>query len=152
MTDNVKDTLEYADIAVGFQFPGPTVPVTREMIAEFAAASFDHNPLHWDNDFMEKTHFAGGKQFDDVIGHGLMTYSLMTRAMTDWLWPDLGEHRRLETRFRKPVYPGDEITIQGEVVDKRETAKGKWLVCNITVKNQRGKTVATGDGLAEVFA
>ncbi len=102
MTDNVKDTLEYADIAVGFQFPGPTVPVTREMIAEFAAASFDHNPLHWDNDFMEKTHFAGGKQFDDVIGHGLMTYSLMTRAMTDWL-----------ARPRRAPAPGDPLPQAG---------------------------------------
>lgn len=151
MPDNADNKLTYADIDVGWQFPGPTVVVTREMIKEFATASFDHNPLHWDNEYLQKTAFAGGKKFDDVIGHGLMTYSLMTRAMTDWLWPDVGEHRRLETRFRKPVYPGDEITIQGQVTGKRETKKGKWLVCALTVNNQRGDTVATGETLAEIF-
>ncbi len=151
MPQNAQNSLTYAGIDVGWQFPGPKVAVTREMIKEFATASFDHNPLHWDNEFLEKTAFAGGKKFDDVIGHGLMTYSLMTRAMTDWLWPDVGEHRRLETRFRKPVYPGDEITIQGQVTDKRETKKGKWLVCTLTVNNQHGDTVATGEALAEIF-
>ena len=28
---------------------------------------------------MEETEFAGLKKFDDVIGHGLMTYAFMTR-------------------------------------------------------------------------
>ena len=151
MSETDSNGLTYASIDVGWQFPGPRVSVTREMIQEFATASYDHNPLHWDNDYLEKTVFAGGKKFDDVIGHGLMTYSLMTRAMTDWLWPDVGEHRRLETRFRKPVYPGDVIAINGQVTDKRETKKGKWLVCDLTVTNQHGDTVATGEALAEIF-
>ena len=97
----------YDDLEVGYGFDGPEVAISREMIAEFAAASFDHNPLHWDDKYMTETEFAGGKQFDDVIAHGLMTYAFMTRAMTDWLWPDNGEHRRLETRFRHPIYHSD---------------------------------------------
>ncbi|MDP6344898.1 MAG: MaoC family dehydratase [Alphaproteobacteria bacterium] len=148
----MPETLAYQDIDVGWQFPGPKVAVSREMIKEFAAASFDHNPLHWDDDYLAETTFAGHKKFDDVIAHGLMTYAIMTRAMTDWLWPDVGEHRRLETRFRQPVYPGDEIEVRGQVVDKRETKQGRWLVCALTVTNQRGETVATGDALAELLA
>ncbi len=144
-------TLAFEDIQIGQEIPGPRVHVTKEMIKEFATASFDHNPLHWDDKFMEKTTFAGHKQFDDVIGHGLMTYSLMARAMTDWLWPDNGDHRRLETRFRKPIYPGDDIEVKGKVIDKRETSKGKWVVCEITVTNQRGETVATGDALGQLL-
>lgn len=141
----------YADIAVGYSFDGVKVDVTREMIKEFAMASFDNNPLHWDDDFIAETTFANGKKFDTVIGHGLMTYSFMVRTMTDWLWPDNGNHRRLETRFRSPVYPGDTIQVRVEVQDKRETRKGKWLVCGLTVTNQRGETVSTGDALAEIL-
>ena len=141
----------YADIAVGHAFDGPRVEVTREMIREFAMASFDNNPLHWDDNFMAEHTFAGDKTFDDVIAHGLMTYSFMTRAMTDWLWPDSGEHRRLETRFRRPVYPGDTVQVRVEVRDKRETRKGKWLVCEVTVTNQHDEVVATGDALAEIL-
>ncbi|MFC1885960.1 MaoC family dehydratase [Thermodesulfobacteriota bacterium] len=148
----MEASFTYDEIEIGQEFSGPKVHVTREMIKEFAKASFDHNPLHLDDEFMEKTTFAGHKQFDDVIGHGLMTYSLMTRAMTDWLWPDSGDHRRLETRFRKPVYPGDNITVQGRVIDKRETRKGKWVVCEITVTNQRSEMVATGDALGQILS
>ena len=141
----------YDDIAVGYAFDGPRIEVTREMIKEFAMASFDNNPLHWDDDFIAGTAFAGGKKFDTVIGHGLMTYSFMVRAMTDWLWPDNGNHRRLETRFRNPVYPGDTVQVHVEVRDKRETRKGKWLVCDVTVTNQNDEVVATGDALAEIL-
>lgn len=141
----------FEDFTVGWKFAGSKVHVTREMIKEFAAASFDHNPLHWDDEYLAKTEFAGGKKFDDVIGHGLMTYAIMTRAMTDWLWPDVGDHRRLETRFRKPVYPGDDIEVHGRVVEKRDTNAGSWLVCALEVTNQRGETVATGDALAEIL-
>ena len=57
-----------------------------------------------------------------------MTYSFMVRTMTDWLWPENGDHRRLETRFRNPIYPGATVQVQVEVVDKKQTRKGKWLV------------------------
>ena len=147
----VTKQFTFDDIEIGYSFEGPKVDVTREMIKEFAMASFDNNPLHWDDDYIAGTTFANGKKFDTVIGHGLMTYSVMVRAMTDWLWPDNGDHRRLETRFRSPVYPGDTIAVRVEVVDKKETRKAKWLVCNLTVENQRGQVVATGDGLAEIL-
>lgn len=146
----MTNSFTFADIPVGHSFDGPKVDVTREMIKEFAMASFDNNPLHWDDAFMAETTFANGKQFDSIIGHGLMTYSFMVRAMTDWLWPDNGDHRRLETRFRSPVYPGDTLQVRVEVTDKNETRKGKWLVCDLSVANQRGEIIATGDGLAEI--
>ncbi len=144
-------TFRYDEISIGDKIPGPELRVTREAIEEFAAASYDHNPLHWDDKFLRETKFAGETKFDDVIMHGLMTYSLMTRAMTDWLWPDNGNHRRLETRFRKPIYPGDEIAVRGRVVDKRETRGGKWLVCELTVKKSDGSVAATGEALAEIL-
>ena len=147
----MTDTFTYDEIAVGHAFDGPRVEVTREMIKEFAMASFDNNPLHWDDDFIAETTFAGHKQFDTVIGHGLMTYSFMVRTMTDWLWPDNGDHRRMETRFLSPVYPGDTVQVRVEVRDKRETRKGKWLVCDVTVTNQKDELIATGDALAEIF-
>lgn len=144
-------TFTYDDIEIGYRFDGPQIDVTREMIKEFAMASFDNNPLHWDDDYIAQTTFANGKKFDSVIGHGLMTYSFMVRAMTDWLWPDNGNHRRMETRFRSPVYPGDAVKVSVEVVDKKETRKAKWLVCSVIVENQRQQIIATGDALAEIF-
>jgi acyl dehydratase len=148
----MSEPFSYDDIAVGHAFDGPRVAVTREMIKEFAMASFDNNPLHWDDAYITETTFAGHKKFDSVIAHGLMTYAFMVRAMTDWLWPESGDHRRMETRFRRPIYPGDTVQVRVEVRDKRETRKGKWLDCAVTVTNQNGDVVATGDALAEMAA
>lgn len=147
----MSHSFTFDEIAVGDGFDGPVIDVTREMIKEFAMASFDNNPLHWDDAYIAETTFANGKKFDSVIGHGLMTYSFMVRAMTDWLWPDNGNHRRMETRFRNPVYPGDTLRVSVEVRDKRQTRKGKWLDCAVTVRNQKDQIVATGDALAEIL-
>lgn len=147
----MTQSFTFDDIDIGYRFDGPKIDVTREMIKEFAMASFDNNPLHWDDDYIAQTTFANGKTFDTIIGHGLMTYSFMVRAMTDWLWPDNGNHRRMETRFRSPVYPGDTVQVRVEVIDKKETRKGKWLVCNVVMENQQKKIVATGDALAEIL-
>lgn len=46
--------------------------------------------------------------------------------------------------------PGDTVQVRVEVRDKRETQKGKWLDCAVTVTNQNGDVVATGDALAEM--
>ncbi|MEM7751121.1 MAG: MaoC family dehydratase [Pseudomonadota bacterium] len=147
----MSKTFTYDEIPVGHSFEGPKIEVTREMIKEFAMASFDNNPLHWDDKFIAETTFAGHKNFDTVIGHGLMTYSFMVRTMTDWLWPDNGDHRRLEARFRSPVYPGDTVQVKVEVSHKRETRKGKWFVCDVKMINQKDEVVATGEAMAEIL-
>lgn len=146
----MSDVVGYADIAVGQEIPGPSLDVTREMIAEFATASLDYNALHLDDRFMSDTAW-GHTRFKTVIGHGLMTFSLMTRTLTDWLWPDKGDHRRLECRFRTPVYPGDTITARAKVMAKHETRKGKFVLCEVTVTNQRQEIVASGESLASML-
>jgi acyl dehydratase len=122
--------------------------VTGEKIREFAEASLDFNPLHLDDEFMSKKNF-GKTKFKGVIAHGMINFSLLTRMMTDWLWPRGGIHRRLETRWLKPVYSGDLITPQAIVTQKLKTAKGQWVLFNIEIKNQAGELVATGEAMAE---
>lgn len=51
--------------------------ITREMLARYAEASGDHNPLHLDPAFARK---AG---FDDVIAHGMLGMALLGRLITD---------------------------------------------------------------------
>lgn len=135
------------EIQIGQVINGPKMEVTREVIKQFAEASLDFNALHLDEQFMEKS--FGKTQFDDVIAHGMMTFSLMTRMMTDWLWPRGKIHRRLETRWRTPVYPGDTLTCKATVTQKLKTQKGQWIIFSLEVKNQKGDLVATGESMAE---
>jgi acyl dehydratase len=125
---------------------GPALEVTRESIRGFAEASLDFNPLHLDDRYMEGS--FGKTRFGGIIAHGMMSFALITRTMTDWLGPRGGIHRRLETRWVKPVRPGDTIAARAEITDKFETAKARWLAFRIEVKNDRAETTATGESMA----
>jgi acyl dehydratase len=137
----------YEEIEIGHVIDGPSIDVTNDMIREFAEASFDFNALHLDDTFMGRE--FGKTRFEGVIAHGMMTFSLMTRMMTDWLWPRGGIHRRLETRWLKPVYHGDTITFRANVSKKIKTLKGQWVLFSLEVKNQNGDLVAAGESMAE---
>jgi len=141
------DQEKYQEIQVGDVINGPSVAVTEEMVREFAEASYDFNALHLDHQFMEGS--FGKTKFQGVIAHGMMTFSLMTRMMTDWLWPRGKIHRRLETRWLNPVYPGDTITFKATVSQKVKSPKGQWILFNLEVKNQNDTLVAKGESMAE---
>ena len=55
----------------------------------------------------------GKTKFGGIIMHGMTNFGLITRMMTDWAYAADGVHRRLETRWRAPVKPGDTITPAG---------------------------------------
>jgi acyl dehydratase len=52
-------------------------PISREMLAAYAEASGDSNPLHLDPAFAQK---AG---FDDVIVHGMLGMALLGRLLSE---------------------------------------------------------------------
>jgi 3-hydroxybutyryl-CoA dehydratase len=137
----------FEKIAVGQEVQGQPFTVTRETIREFCDASLDYNPLHLDDDFMRQS--FGKTQFGGVIMHGMTNFGLLTRMLTDWLYPLGGVHRRLETRWLAPVRPGDTITPRGRVVHKKATEKSDWVLLEVEMRNQRGETVATGESMAE---
>src|SRR4029079_8590698 len=97
----------FENLSAGDVIDGPEFAVSRESIRLFCDASLDYNPLHLDDDYMKgnfgKTHFGG------IIMHGMNNFGLISRMLTDWASPAGAIHRRLETRWVKPVRPGDTI-------------------------------------------
>jgi len=138
----------FEEIEIGQVIEGRPMEITRETIREFAEASLDFNPLHLDSDYMSKQEF-GKTKFNEVIAHGMTNFALITRMMTDWLWPHGGTHRRLETRWLKPVYSGDRVTPKAVVSKKIKTEKGQWVLFNIEVRNQKDILVSSGEATAE---
>ena len=65
------------------------------------------------------------------------------------LEPIGGVQRRLETRWKSPVRPGDTITPRAVVSFVRETRLSRWATLDVQVLNQRGETVATGEAMVE---
>ena len=138
-----------AAIEVGYQFPSVSVVVSREMISAYAAASYDFNPLHLDEDWMAEAEF-GSTRFGEVIAHGLMTYSLVTRMLTDVVYPLGGWHERCEMRFTAPVRAGDTVTTSGIVSHVRSIGAQRLYAAAVRAERQDGAVVAIGDAMGRV--
>jgi 3-hydroxybutyryl-CoA dehydratase len=140
-------TATFESLKPGDAIKGATFAVSRESIRLFCDASLDYNPLHLDDDYMKgdfgKTNFGG------IIMHGMNNFGLISRMITDWAYPAGAVHRRLETRWVKPVRPGDTIQPTGIVTSKQVTASSRWVLIDVMVRNQTGEKVATGEAMVE---
>jgi acyl dehydratase len=108
--------ISYAGVEVGTELPAQSFPVSRAALVQYAGASGDFNPIHWN----EK--FATEVGLPDVIAHGMFTMAEAVRVVTDWVG-DPGAVIEYGVRFTKPVVvPNDEkgalIEVSGKVAVK----------------------------------
>ena len=111
----------YEALAPGQKIEGPKFAVSRESIRLFCDGSLDYNPLHLDDDYMKNS--FGKTNFGGIIMHGMNNFGLLTRMLTDWAYPAGGIQRRMETRWLKPVRPGDTIQPSGTIKSKQVTVE-----------------------------
>lgn len=151
MTENAAAPRPAGPANVGYEFPAITVEVTTAMIRAYAAASYDFNPLHLDEGWMARAEF-GGTRYGGVVAHGLMTYALVSRMITDVVYPLGGWHERAEMRFTAPVRPGDTVTTSGRVTHVR--SDGDWMLfaAAVSATRQDGVVAETGDAYGRVPA
>ncbi|WP_405535745.1 MaoC family dehydratase [Streptomyces sp. NBC_00075] len=113
--------IAYDEVEVGTELPAQTFPVTRATLVQYAGASGDFNPIHWN----EK--FAVEVGLPDVIAHGMFTMAEAIRVVTDWVG-DPGAVVEYGVRFTKPVVvPNDDkgatIEVSGKVGAKLDDNK-----------------------------
>jgi 3-hydroxybutyryl-CoA dehydratase len=135
----------FETLNAGDTIDGPSFAVSRESIRLFCDGSLDYNPLHLDDDYMKNA--FGKTNFGGIIMHGMNNFGLITRMLTDWAYPAGAIHRRLETRWVKPVKPGDTIRPVGII--KQVTQKSRWVLVDVLVKNQNDEKVAIGEAMVE---
>jgi 3-hydroxybutyryl-CoA dehydratase len=140
-------TQSFDALAAGDIIDGPSFAVSRESIRDFCDASLDYNPLHLDDAYMAGS--FGKTNFGGVIMHGMTNFGLITRMLTDWAHARGAVHRRLETRWLKPVRPGDRIQPQGRIKAKQVTARSRWVTIDVEMRNQQDEVVATGEAMVE---
>ena len=100
--------IAYTEVEAGTELPAQTFPVTRATLVQYAGASGDFNPIHWN----EK--FAVEVGLPDVIAHGMFTMAEAIRVVTDWAG-DPAAVVEYGVRFTKPVVvPNDD---QGATVE-----------------------------------
>ncbi len=116
--------------------------ITDDEIRIFADLVGDHNSVHVDDDFAQKSRF--GRR----IAHGMLSASLISAALGSKL-PGAGAVYLSQTfQFVAPVYPGDTVTARVTITKIRED---KPIITLETVcTNQHGEPVVKGE--AVVFA
>jgi 3-hydroxybutyryl-CoA dehydratase len=129
---------KYHEIAVGARFQ-ETTAVTDQMVREFAHATGDANPVHLDDVYAATT------LFKRRIAHGMLTAGLISRTL-GMSFPGAGTiYLRQHLQFIRPVFIGDIITVQLEVVEKID--EKKVIRLTTTCVNQNGENVLTGEAM-----
>lgn len=106
----------FDDIAVGQQTVFGHYDVTREEVLEFAR-KYDPQPFHLSDEEAAKTHF--GRLAASGWHTCAMTMAVIARHVVETEQAGLGSPGVDELRWLKPVYPGDRLTVRGEIVETR---------------------------------
>ena len=135
MTETVLRNRTFDELAIGDTASLMRV-VGRDDIDLFAAVSGDVNPAHLD------AAFASTDMFGHVVAHGMWTGALVSAVLGAKL-PGPGTiYLEQDIRFRRPVFPGDTITVTVTVKEKRPARR--IVLLDTVATNQRGEEVLTG--------
>ena len=106
--------------------------VSRVDISWVCVATNDPHPLHLDHEFAQKSGFK------DVVVPGHLLIGWIGQYFQDWCGGP-ANLLKWRLRFSAPVWPGDEITLKGEVTEPAGVAgvfKG-----TVTAATKQGNTV-----------
>lgn len=130
-------------IIVG-QKAGRSLTLTAEHVHTFAEMTGDYNPLHFDEAF------AAGTRFGRLVVQGGLTTGLL-HALVAMDMPGPGTVFLSQNwKFTAPVYIGDTITADAEVLTVHATKPVTQL--KMTVTRQDGEIVLEGEAWCYTFS
>lgn len=136
----MAEYLYFDDLSVGDRWKSPGRTVTEADVVNFAAVTWDHDPLHVDESYASETPFRGR------IAHGLLGLSMIAGlnvheprvrteafvAVREWL-------------FLKPIYIGDTVRAIAEIVELTDKKRRRGtVVWRRQLVNQRDEIVQEG--------
>lgn len=131
----------FEDIEVGRKASFGSYPVTREEVMEFASR-YDPQPFHLDDEAAAKTHF--GRLSASGWHTCAMMMSMLVENMKTHQEAGLGSPGMDSLRWVKPVYPGDTLRVESEVISKRRSVSRPDMglfKSNVRVLNQHDEPV-----------
>lgn len=126
----------YSDINIGLTESFKHI-VSKEDEDIFRALTGDVNPMHQDDSFAIQS--SNGK-LNKHICFGMLTASLLSTLAGVYLPGKFSLIHSIESiSFHNPVYVGDELTVTGEVIDKRDAIN--LIMVDVKILNSSKKTV-----------
>lgn len=121
-----------------------SLTLTADHVKRFAELSGDYNPLHFDESFVAKT------KFKKLVVQGGLTTGLL-HALVAMDMPGPGTVFLSQNwKFTAPVFIGDTITAEAEIISRHETKPVTQL--KIKVTRQGGETVLEGEAWCYTFS
>ncbi len=115
---------------VGTRLPDLEIPLDRTTIVATAIASQDFEDVHHDPGK------AQGRGTPDIFMSINSTNGFIDRYITDWTGPT-GRIRKVSLRLGVPNFPGDTMTMTGEVVE----VDGHVATVKVVGRNSKGSHV-----------
>ncbi|WP_436900705.1 MaoC family dehydratase [Halovenus halobia] len=140
-----KEIPTAADLDVGDTGPEPQIEeVERRDFVKYAGSSGDFNPIHYDQ---RLANMAG---YDGVFAQGMLTAGFAVQAVTDWF--GIENIESYGVRFESQVWPEDTVTAVAEIVDIDVDGEGATVETELSVTNQDGEEVLSGEATATIPA
>ena len=118
--------------------PGQTerfsATISAELMEEFRRITGDVNPLHCDDEYARQRGYKGR------VVYGMLTSSFYSTLAGVYLPGERALLHSVETKLLKPVFIGDELTIEGKVAEKHDVFR--TIVVKATITNQLGEKVS----------
>ncbi|MFZ5744217.1 MAG: MaoC family dehydratase [Pseudomonadota bacterium] len=135
--------LYFEDLEIGTKASFGRYEVTREEVLEFAA-KYDPQPFHLSDEAAAKTHF--GRISASGWHTCAMTMRMLVDNITERKQAGLGSPGQDELRWHRPVYPGDVLRVETELLEKtrsRSRPEMGSFKSIVTVLNQNDEKVMT---------
>ncbi len=120
-----------------------SLTLTTEHVELYAKITGDRNPLHFDEDF------AGKTKFGRLVVHGGLTAGLLNALVAEDLPGPGTVFMSQELKYPAPVYVGDTITAEGEVLEVHATKPVTHM--KFTITRQDGEVVLECDAWCYTF-
>ena len=121
-----------------------SMQVTAEHVEMFAQMTGDRNPLHFDEAF------AAGTKFGRLVAQGGITTGLLHALVAMDLAGPGTVFLNQEWQFTAPVYIGDTITAEVEVLKVHASKPVTQL--GVRISQQEGETVLEGEAWCYTFS
>jgi len=121
-----------------------SLTLTTRHVELYAEITGDHNPLHFDEDF------AAGTKFRRLVVHGGLTAGLLNALVAEDLPGPGTVFMSQELKYPAPVFIGDTITAEGEVLEVHPTKPVTRM--KFTVTRQDGEVVLEGEAWCYTFS
>jgi hypothetical protein len=151
---NLPKQLCFDDVEAGTEIKPLEKIATTLMLVQWAGASGDFNPLHYEEDF------ARNLGVGQPIVHGALKRAWLVNMLTDWIG-DEAKLKQLSCRYKGMDYPrkmktleepldGETWWCKGHVLKKYLKGAECLVECEIWVENGKGERTTQGKAVVSL--